>query len=149
MTCFVFNMFCITSFFRTIKFQSTQKRKLVVEEEIIEEDQPQEKIVKTVDIQISVPEPQKEPNEQPQLPSSSSSTWCMKDSKRPKKTTSLIGIVKPSVKKNTKSLIEFVKPLIGESENSQDDHVNQTEVKVAPSGLSLLGAYSDSENSDE
>lgn len=114
-----------------MKFQSTQKRKLVAAEEIIE-DQPQEKTVKSNTSESNTPEQDPQSN-------SSSSLWSLKDNKPvQKKSSSLIGIVTSNNKKANKPLTEMSKPI----DEAKED------VKVTTSGLSLLGAYSDSDNSD-
>lgn len=111
-----------------MKFQSAQKRKLIVEEEVIEENLPQQKTTKIIDDKIvEAVEELKSPME------SSSTKWSVKDSKTIPKKASLLGIVRTN-----KNKVDNVKP-----------ETSVCELKTAPSGLGLLGAYSDSENSDE
>lgn len=142
----------LNSCFRSVKFQSSHKRKLIVEEEIIEEDKPQEKNIKIDDDQPTVSESPKEQTDPAKSisSSSSSSSWEMKNKSALKKTNTLMGIVKPNVKKESKSLIGIVKPLIKDTtvKITEDNNINATVSDKVPSGLSLLGAYSDSDNSD-
>lgn len=113
---FLLSSLCVC--YRTIKFQNTQKRKLVLEEEIIEEDEPEEKISKPEE-KISKPE-------EPKIEHLSSDQKVQKKS---------IGASIPS-KKKLAGLVKLKK-----DEPKKED-------KPQTSGLSLLGAYSDSENSE-
>lgn len=118
-----------------MKFQSASKRKLIVEEEIID-DQPQQKNTKSDDDKIVGAV------EELVVPSSANhSKWKVKDSKPLPKKTSLLGIVKTN-----KNHADTTKP---EAVSCKVNDTKATEVKAAPSGLGLLGAYTDSENSDE
>lgn len=128
-------------YFRSVKFQSTQKRKLVVEEEIIDEEQPKGTNIKSNEQQIDTLEPV--------TPSSSNnSIWNTKGNKQVPKKSSLLGIVKTNAKKVCKSSVEIAASDVKEVTTS-NSKANCAEAKAAPSGLCLLGTYSDSDSSNE
>lgn len=68
------------------------------------------------------------------------STWNLKDSKPVPKKNSLLGIVRTNKNKEGTPKPETV--------SKKDSDTGITETTAAPSGLGLLGAYSDSDNSD-
>ncbi|XP_044255407.1 splicing factor YJU2 [Tribolium madens] len=92
---------------KTIKFQNSQKRKVVVEEEIIEEDEPEVKVSK---------------------------------SETPK---TEITFNEPRIQKKAVSARKMLSGLVKLKKDEP-----KKEEKPQSSGLSLLGAYSDSENSE-
>ncbi|EFA01632.1 splicing factor YJU2 [Tribolium castaneum] len=92
---------------KTIKFQNSQKRKVVVEEEIIEDDEPEAKVSK------------------PETPKTETAS---------------------SEPKVQKKIVSARKMLSGLVKLKKDEP--KKEEKPQTSGLSLLGAYSDSENSE-
>ncbi|CAG9831676.1 unnamed protein product [Diabrotica balteata] len=113
-------------YIKSVKFSSTSKRKLVVEEEIIEEEQPLAKATKS--------------NDEPANPISNqnpSSSWAKSEVN-----------LKPAPKKKT--LIGLVKTnKINQSPQELDKNKNNNPPQQSTvGGLSSLCAYSDSEGSD-
>lgn len=115
-------------FYRTVKFHSNQKRKLIVDEEIIEET-PDEKILKLSTKETELPS------------TSSANTWIKPVSKLAPKKSSLLGIVK--VKKKTTDSTSS--PQSAPSDSKVTVTIKDSTKGI---GLSMLGAYSDSDNSD-
>ncbi|XP_050502659.1 splicing factor YJU2 [Diabrotica virgifera virgifera] len=113
-------------YIKSVKFSSNSKRKLVVEEEIIEEDQPIVKSTKSSDETVN--------SISNQIPSSSWAKSEVNVKPAPKKKT-LIGLVKTN-KVNQSSQ---------EADKNKNDNPPQ---QSTAGGLSLLCAYSDSEGSD-
>ncbi|XP_057651513.1 splicing factor YJU2 [Diorhabda carinulata] len=114
-------------YIKTVKF-SNSKRKLVVEEEIIEDDQLVTKVSKTIE------------NEKERTNSSISCTWAKNGSNASSlvKKKSLMGLIK--IGKNGEA--------VQESKLEKDYKQKSTKDSIG-GGLSLLSTYSDSENSDD
>lgn len=124
-------------YYRTIKFQS--KRKYVVEEEIVETE--------TESKQQKLQEQPEKPTISTDSPSSSSTTVVVKKPTAKTWNKSIGGLSRngPLVVKKSQSGGEKV-AIATTSKNNVEE--SGSENKIVSNGLSLLGAYSDSENSD-
>ncbi|KAK9886882.1 hypothetical protein WA026_019140 [Henosepilachna vigintioctopunctata] len=129
-------------YIKTIKFGSTQKRKIVIDEEII--DEVDEKLPRLDDSNI------KDSLESEQANCSSSTNRWKVTTKKPVKKPSLV-LVKSKNDKQNEENVEYDR----KSSNSENVESLQTDVssgsKTNPQqlcALSLLGTYSDSEGSD-
>ncbi|XP_018571417.1 coiled-coil domain-containing protein 94 [Anoplophora glabripennis] len=133
-------------YIKSIKFQSTQKRKLVVEEQIIEEsDEPEVKFTRQEEItNSSVIENSNTSKPIETTATTSTVSWTKGSQKMlSKKGNSLVGLVK--VKKDAKEA-PISTQKVSQSERAEPTLKN--DIKPVTNGLSLLGAYSDSENSN-
>lgn len=132
-------------FFRTIKFQNAGKRKIVLEEEIVDETEPEEKVAKTGEGPV---EDRNQAGSSSYVPKTNFTTKILKGVIAKK--SKLSGLVK--IKKDTKNQStenEDNKQAEEKREESTNQKEPSAEVKSSNSnGLSLLGAYSDSESSD-
>ncbi|KAG5886709.1 hypothetical protein JTB14_015774 [Gonioctena quinquepunctata] len=124
-------------FIKTIKFQSGTKRKLIVEEEIVEDlDNSSPDPVDKINLPATSTSEKTNFNSnvnQQQSGINPSSIWKMEEKKIStgvKKQKTLVGLVKPKV--------------VGKPETK----IIQDDKPPPPSGLSLLGAYSDSDGSN-
>ncbi|KAJ8946064.1 hypothetical protein NQ318_009189 [Aromia moschata] len=139
-------------YIKTVKFQSSQKRKMVVEEQIVEEnDEPNNKTPKTDNVNTDSRLENSSPCVSDTAATKSSNTvgWGKSINKIGiKKNSSLIGLVK--VKKDDKN-VEVTNVQENEPERSLKKDTETTSKGVAATatnGLSLLGVYSDSDKSD-
>lgn len=145
-------------FFRSVKFQSSQKRKVVVEEEIIEEmsdnDEPETKTQKVDDVQNKTEiidpliESTASASKKPSTSTSNTQSWNRSVGVISRK-NALTGLVK--VKKQDSASSSSVLKDNNESKSDASESTNQEQKTVsneAPTtnGLSLLGAYSDSDS---
>lgn len=147
-------------YIKTIKFQSGQKRKLVVEEEIVDEDNVEGASTSAAGTSNSslsnevVENTQKTVSSWTKSTPTTSSAASGLNKSLVKKKNGLLGIVKKQKTEDVKVKIENVKTNVEngemESEDKNDIKVIKNEVKnesKSGNALSLLGAYSGSENS--
>ncbi|CAH1107548.1 unnamed protein product [Psylliodes chrysocephalus] len=108
-------------YIKSVNFSSNSKRKLIIEEEIIEEEQPQLKLSKSEGNVINLNSESKS--------GPSSSMWAKNGSNIVIKKKTLLGLVKTNKSVNKEAEVP-------------------SKQQPSTGGLSLLSAYSDSENSD-
>lgn len=144
--------------FRSVKFHNTQKRKVVLEEEIIEDEneeptEKQQKIENEADPLIeSVP---KEEVQKTSSVTNKTNTWNRSVGVMSRKNlTGLVKIKKTETEVTEKSETEKPSSSINKLEMKNNDSLtNSSDVKSVPvpetsNGLSLLGAYSGSDSND-
>lgn len=153
-------------FYRTIKFQSSNKRKVVVEEEIIEEEN-EEPALKTIKTEEETSPNTTEIKQEP-IDSTDPLTSEAEQTVDKQKQTKFFNIDRSSKlvslsRNKIMNLVRVKKPATEVKDEPQERpevEEKKTEVKIyenkkleevkeqMPNGLSLLGAYSGSENSD-
>ncbi|KAL3267416.1 hypothetical protein HHI36_011545 [Cryptolaemus montrouzieri] len=133
-------------YIKSIKFGQNQKRKVVVAEEIVEEE-PEEKILKTEQA-VNLK------NETISIPTSSTNNWKKTNVKTVKKASLMLVKPKTNIQdQKTSEVNQNVSKDTNVQANQQSTEINvDSNTKVSASetksSLSLLGAYSDTDDSD-